>query len=105
MVNFVKVWTKEGEEIASFEGSSKVNHHESILIIRDLYNYAVVSIFNETMTVSVEEQNINLVLEKLKTIFKELKQTIIVRTKKCTCKECNLKTAEISIQNHEVLEK
>jgi hypothetical protein len=84
MINSIKVWSRSGEEIASFQSTHHSNDMNNISLnnlksfIGDTNRISGSAMhYGETLVVSVNDAEKKIVLEKLKEIFRDFKQTIL----------------------------
>jgi hypothetical protein len=84
MINTIKVWSKNGEAIATFQSTHlenvvaniSENHIRSFIIDTNRMNGSVMH-YGETLVISVNEKEMDMVLNKLKEMFHGYKQTIL----------------------------
>jgi hypothetical protein len=82
MINTIKVWSKNGESIATFQSTHhenaianiSENHIRSFIIDTNRMNGSVMH-YGETLVISVNETKKDIVLNKLKEMFHDYKLT------------------------------
>ena len=76
MITDIKIW-RDGNLISSFHGKSEITNNPVQGLIRDIEKMdSTCSKFNSTLVITVPIINENLVVDKVKKVFNDLKENL-----------------------------